>query len=207
LVKKLPAINYRKQYSRNSGMYVSGELNPQVLIIHGPIGSGKSNRAEQIVYRARTKGYRIYGVISRRMLEDRETIGYEAYFPRTGETSPMVYKTPPCEGIWEPLRGPFKYNKAVFEKANDDLVEAAHLMDERMLVVTDEFGHLESRGFGLYPGLLKVVEALRGGGKLLILCRTNKVDNVLKLFPSESKVLVMEANQSDFWTCLGDSFI
>lgn len=207
MVKKLPAINYRKQYSRNSGMYVSGELNPQVLIIHGPIGSGKSNRAEQIVDRARTKDYKVYGIISKRVLEGRETIGYEAYFPRTGEISPMVYKEPPSVGIWEPLRGPFKYNKEVFEKANDDLVEAAHLMDENILVVADEFGHLEARGFGLYPGLLKVVEALPGGGRLLIPCRTNKVDNVLRLFPSESKVLIMEASQPDFWTCLGDSFI
>jgi nucleoside-triphosphatase THEP1 len=182
-------------------------LTPQVLIIHGPVGSGKSNRAEQIVDRALTKGYRVYGVISRRVLEGRETVGYEAYFPRTGETSPMVYKEPPCEGIWEPLRGPFKYNKAVFDKANDDLVEAAHLMDERTLVVTDEFGHLEARGFGLYPGLLNVVNALPGGGRLLIPCRTDKVDNVLRLFQSDTKVLVMEANHRDFWTCLGDSFI
>ena len=187
--------------------HVSDELNPQVLILHGPVGSGKSNRAEQIVDRALTKGYRVYGVISRRVLEGRETIGYEAYFPHTGKTSPMVYKTPPKVGIWEPLRGPFKYNKEVFEKANDDLIEAAHLMDEHTLVVADEYGHLEARGFGLYPGLLKVVEALPGGGRLLIPCRTDKVDNVLRLFVGDTKVMVMEASQPDFWTCLGDSFI
>ncbi|MCW4012038.1 MAG: hypothetical protein NWF07_03500 [Candidatus Bathyarchaeota archaeon] len=182
-------------------------MNPQVLIIHGPIGSGKSNRAEQIVDRALTKGYKVYGVISRRVLEGRETIGYEAYFPRTNETSPMVYKKPPCEGVWEHLRGPFKYNKATFEKATEELIEAAHLMDDRTLVVADEYGHLEARGFGLYPGLLKVVEALPGRGRLLIPCRTDKVDNALRLFAGDSKVLVMETNQPDFWTCLGDSFI
>ena len=183
------------------------ELKPQVLIIHGPIGSGKSNRAEQIVDRARTNGYKVHGVISRRVLQGRETIGYDAYFPNTGETIPMVYKNKPNEEGWEPLRGPFKYNTRTFEKATDDLVEAAHLMDERTLVVADEYGHLEARGFGLYPGILKVVEALPGGGKLLIPCRSDKVDNVLKLFASDTKVLIMEANQYDFWNCLGDSFI
>jgi len=54
---------------------------------------------------------------------------------------------------------------------------------------------------------LKVVEALPGGGKLLIPCRSDKVDNVLELFASDTKVLIMEANQPDFWNCLGDSFI
>ncbi len=184
------------------------ELQPQVLIIHGPVGSGKSNRGEQIADRARVNGYKVYGVISRRVLRDRETIGYDAYFLNTGETMQMVYKSPENKGEWwKPLRGPFLYNEETFKQATDDLLEAAQLMDDRTLVVADEFGHLEARGFGLYPGLLKVVEALPGGGKLLIPCRSDKVDNVLKLFTGETKVLVMEANMKEFWTSLGDSFI
>jgi nucleoside-triphosphatase THEP1 len=184
------------------------ELNPKVLLIHGPIGSGKSRNAEQVVDRAKTKGYKVYGVISRRVQQDRETIGYDAYFPRTGETLLMVYKEPTTAGDqWETLRGPFKYNKRTFERANQDLVEAAHLMDEKTLVVADEFGHLEARGFGLYPGLLRVIEALPGGGRLLVPCRSDKVDNVLRLFPSETKVLIIEAGRKDFLASLGDSFI
>lgn len=184
------------------------KLNPKVLLIHGPIGSGKSRNTEQVVDRAKIKGYKVYGVISRRVLQDRETIGYDAYFPRTGEALPMVYKEPTPEGDqWETLRGPFKYNKRTFERANQDLVEAAHLMDEQTLVVVDEFGHLEAHGLGLYPGLLRVIEALPGGGRLLIPCRSDKVDKVLMLFPAETKVLVIEAGRRDFLASLGDSFI
>jgi nucleoside-triphosphatase THEP1 len=206
-LKNASTITYGKTIFKKQRDSILCELNPPVLIIHGPVGSGKSNRAEQITNRALTNGYKVYGVISRRVLRGMETIGYDAYFPHTGETRPMVYKEPPCEGVWEPLRGPFKYNRQTFEIANEDMVEAAHLMDDHTLVVADEYGHLEARGFGLYPGLLKVVEALPGGGRLLIPCRTDKVDNVLKLFAGDTKVLVMDASQPDFWTCLGDSFI
>jgi nucleoside-triphosphatase THEP1 len=207
LVKKCLDYNLLRSNIQETGSIILCELKPQVLIIHGPIGSGKSNRAEQIADRAKTQGYKVYGVISKRVLKGRETIGYDAYFPNTGETRPMVYKEPPVEGVWEQLRGPFKYNTRTFELAIEDMIEAAHLMDERTLVVADEYGHLEARGFGLNQGIIKVIDALPGGGKLLIPCRSDKVDNVLRLFKAETKVLVMEANRKDFWASLGDSFI
>ena len=184
------------------------ELTPQILIVHGPIGSGKSNRAEQIADRAKVNGYNVYGVISKRVMKERETIGYNGFFPHTGETTPMVYRETEVSGEeWKHLRGPFLYNERAFQKANDALIEAAHLMDEKTLVVIDEYGHLEARGFGLYQGLIRVLDALQGGGRLLILCRTDKIDNVLRLFQKEAKILVLEANRKDFWDSLGDSFI
>ncbi|MGW8180350.1 MAG: hypothetical protein ACWGQW_16560, partial [bacterium] len=125
-----------------------------------------------------------------------------------GKTQQMVYKASEVSGDqWKPLRGPFMYNEDAIRDANDSLVEAAHLMDEKTLAVVDEYGHLEARGYGLYPGLSRVIEALPGGGKLLVLCRTDKIDNVLRLFRVETKVLVMEASMRDFWDSLGDSFI
>jgi len=183
-------------------------LNPQILIVHGPIGSGKSNRAQQVADRAKVNGYNVYGIISRRVMKGRETIGYDGFYPQTMEITPLVYRETEVSGDkWKPLRGPFLYNEKSFQKANDNLTEAAHLMDEKTLVIVDEYGHLEARGFGLYPGLIKVVEALQGGGKLLVLCRTDKIDNVLRLFQNEAKILVMESNRKDFWDSLGDSFI
>ena len=184
------------------------ELNPQILIVHGPIGSGKSNRAQQIADRAKVNGNKVYGIISRRVMKGRETIGYDGFYPQTMETTPMVYRETEVSGEeWKPLRGPFLYNEQAFQKAKDNLIEAAHLMDEKTLVIVDEYGHLEARGFGLYPGLIKVVEALQGGGRLLILCRTDKIDNVISLFHNESKILVLESNRKGFWDSLGDSFI
>jgi len=183
-------------------------LKPQILIIHGPIGSGKSNRAEQISNRAKANGYKVYGVISRRVLRGKETIGYDGYYPYTGETRPMIrVESLIAPSGWKHLRGPYYYNVEAFNLAENHLIEAAHLMNNKTLAVVDEYGHLEASGFGLYPALLRVVEALPGGGKLLILCRTDKVDRVLQLFKTETKVLIMEASRRDFWDSLGDSFI
>ena len=80
-------------------------------------------------------------------------------------------------------------------------------MDVKTLVVANEFGHLEARGFGLYPGLMMVVDSL-GEEKLLVLCRTDKIDSVLRLFnQNEARLLVMEAEQNNFVETLADSFI
>jgi nucleoside-triphosphatase THEP1 len=183
-------------------------LNPQILIVHGSIGSGKTNRAEQIRDRAKVNGYVVYGVISRRVMREKETIGYNGFLIKSNKITPMVYRNTEVSGAkWKPLRGFHVYNEDAFYEAHRELIKAAHLMDEKTLVIIDEYGHLEVRGLGLYPGLLKVVEALRGGGKLLILSRTDKIDNVLKLFQKETKVLIMKSNRRDFWDSLGDSFI
>ena len=184
------------------------ELTPQILIVHGSIGSGKSSRAQQIADRARVNGYKVYGVISKRVMKDKKTIGYDGFFPNNGEVVQLVYNDTEVAGEqWKHLRGSFLYNEDAFQQANDYLVEAAYLMDEKTLVIVDEFGHLEIRGYGLYPGLIKLITALQGGGKLLVLCRTDKIDNILQLFRIGTKVLILKADRHDFWDSLGDSFI
>ena len=187
---------------------IYSRLNPSVLILYGSIGSGKSSRAEQVVNRALVNGYDVYGVISRRVLRGRDTIGYNGFFPQTGNTLQMVYRDTEVLGTnWKPLRGSYVYNETSFQIACEDLIKAAYLMNNKTMVVADEFGHLEERGFGLYPGIIKVVEALQSGGKLLIPCRTDKVDSVLKMFQTDTRILVIEAERRDFWDSLRDSFI
>ena len=184
-------------------------MKPQVLIVYGAIGSGKSKIAEQIADRAKLNGYQVYGVISRRVMKNSETVGYDGLDPQTGKTTKLVYKGTVVTGHnWKPLRGPFWYNVRAFKDANERLIKASNLMDEKTLIIIDEYGYLEARGLGLYPGLSKVVEALSDGGKLLILCRTDKIDNVLRLFAgSEAKLLVMESSRRDLWSSLGDYLI
>jgi nucleoside-triphosphatase THEP1 len=185
-----------------------GKLSYQILVVHGEIASGKTLRGEQIVDRAKVNGFNVHGVLSKRVTEGRDTIGYDMFDVQSGKSQPMVHHNEHVDGDgWEPLRGPFVYKVKAFEEANKLLVEVAYQMDKKTLVVADEYGHLEARGFGLYPGLAKVVDAL-GDGKLLILCRTDKIDSVLRLFnQNETRILVMEAAQKDFMETLADSFI
>ncbi len=183
-------------------------MNYQVLIVHGEIASGKTHRAEQIVDRAKVNGFNVHGVLSKRVKENRDSVGYDMFDLQSGKSQSMVRQSEHVKGEgWKPLKGPFLYNDEAFKEANRLLVNAAYQMDKKTLVVADEYGHLESRGFELYPGLIKVVKAL-GEGKLLVLCRTDKIDDVLRLFnQNETRILVMEAVQKDFMETLADSFI
>ena len=180
-----------------------------MLIVHGEIASGKTRRGEQISDRARVNGYRVRGILCQRVMRDRETIGYDMVDLESKKTRPMVYRETEVRGDeWKPLRGPFLYNEETFKEANRLLTEAAYNMDAKTLVVVDEYGHLESRGFGVYPGLRMFVESLGSGGKLLVLCRTEKIDDVVKVFAQkETSILVMDAGQRDFMETLADSFI
>ena len=150
----------------------------------------------------------MHGVLSRRVRVGRDTIGYDMVDLQSDKTQPMVYRKEHTESEgWKPLRGPFMYSKEAFRDANKLLMEAADRMDEKILVVADEYGHLEDLGFGLYPGLQMVADSL-DEGKLLILCRTDKIDSVLRLFTqNETSILVIEADQREFMETLADSFI
>lgn len=181
----------------------------QVLIIHGEIASGKTRRGEQVSDRARVNGYKVRGILCKRTMKGGETIGYDMVDLESGNAKPMVYKETEIQGDeWKPLRGPFRYNEETFKEANRLLTEAAYGMDARTLVVVDEYGHLEARGFGVYPGLRTVADSLGSGGKLMVLCRTDKIDDVIRVFAQNGVgILVMDTGQRDFMETLADSFI
>jgi nucleoside-triphosphatase THEP1 len=185
-------------------------MNRGTLIIHGPIGGGKTARALELAERARGKGLRVMGVASLRVVEEGETVAYDCLDLSSGARFPLVLLADRAASPdWE-LLGPWKYAFSAqgFSRANLLLAEAASRMDERSLVVVDEYGHIEGLGRGLYPGLVEVAEALRGGGLLAVTCRTDKVDPLLQLLAGrEQRALVLEADREDFWDALGDSFI
>jgi nucleoside-triphosphatase THEP1 len=184
-------------------------LNRRALIIHSPIGGGKTARALELAERAREKNLHVMGVASLRMMEEGETVAYDGLDLASGARFPLVLLVDRADSSdWVKL-GPWKYafSEQGFSRANRLLAEAASKMDERSLVVVDEYGHIEKLGCGLYPGLVKVVEALGRGGRLAVTCRTDKVDPLLRLLSPCERVLVLEADRLDFWAALGDSFI
>jgi len=180
------------------------------LIIHGPIGGGKTTRALELAERGREKSLQVMGVASLRVVEGAETVAYDGLDLSSGARFPLVQLGEgAASSDWVRL-GPWKYEFSVsgFSRANALLAEAASKMNERTLVVVDEYGHIEKLGRGLYPGLVKTVEASDRGGYLAVTCRTDKVDSLLRLLAGrERRVLVLEADRQDFWAALGDSFI
>jgi len=185
-------------------------LNRRALIIQGPIGGGKTIRALELAERAREKKLQVMGVASLRVVEEGETVAYDGLDLASGARFPLVLLGDRAgSSDWVKL-GPWKYSfsEAGFSRANALLAEAAAKMDERSLIVVDEYGHIEKLGRGLYPGLVKAVEAMGRGGCLAVTCRTDKVDSLLKLLSGCSgRIIVQEADSQDFWAALGDSFI
>jgi len=183
-------------------------LKPKALIIHGPIGSGKTQRALELAERARHGGYRVLGLVSIRVTDGGETTGYTGMDLASGARFPLVKLTSLAEGeAWRKL-GEWKYSfsDAGFERANTILEDAAEALDDETMVVADEYGHIELQGMGIHRGVTRVAEALRRGGYMVVLCRTDKVDAVSEILPEEASVLVAEADKPDFWRSLRDWF-
>jgi nucleoside-triphosphatase THEP1 len=183
-------------------------LKPKALIIHGPIGSGKTQRALELTERARQNGYRVLGLVSVRVTVGGETTGYTGMDLASGARFPLVKLTSLAEGEgWRKL-GEWKYSfsEAGFESANAILEDAAEALDDETMVVADEYGHIELQGMGIYRGVTRVAEALKRGGYMAVLCRTDNVNAVLEILPEEASVLVAEAEKPDFWDSLRDWF-
>jgi nucleoside-triphosphatase THEP1 len=79
-------------------------------------------------------------------------------------------------------------------------------MDKNTLIIIDEYGRLEIEREGLYQGFVKVIQSIEHGGRVIILCRTDKTEPLLRFFPGEN-VLLLKADCQNFWESLGDSFI
>jgi len=183
-------------------------LKPRALVIHGPIGCGKTRRALELAEMARQRGYRVLGLVGLRVIEGGETTGYKGMDLAHGERFPLVKLTSLAEGEdWRKL-GKWKYsfNDAGFERANAILMEAAEALDDETVVVADEYGHIELQGMGIHRGVARVAEALKRGGRLVVLCRTDKVEAVVEMLPDEAAVLVAEADSPDLFDGLKDWF-
>ena len=179
------------------------------MIIHGPIGCGKTQRAIELVEKAREAGVRVLGIVSLRLMDGDETLGYEGLDLSTGSRFPMVMLSTLAEGEdWRKLgKWKFSFSDSGFSEANRILADAAAEMDGKAMVVADEYGHIELLGHGIHPGFTRVLESLSRGGRLVVLCRIDKVDAVLGLLQDETRVMVLEADRVDFWESLGDCFI
>ncbi|MCW4048656.1 MAG: AAA family ATPase [Candidatus Bathyarchaeota archaeon] len=183
---------------------------PRVVIIHGQIGSGKTTRALELAENVKSKGQKVMGILSLRVLQGDETIGYMGVDLESGERFPLVIlKTMIDSDDWRPI-GEWKYafSETGFRRANQVLSDAASKMTQDSVVFVDEFGHIELIGEGLASGVKQVVDSLVKGGKMVVLCRTDKIDAVLRFFEEKSaQVLVIEADRGDFLESLGDCFI
>lgn len=185
-------------------------MKSNVLIIHGERASGKTTRVSELVEKAKEEGITVRGVLSKRIMNLGETIGYDGVDLCSGLSFPLARlkgktRSPDWQTVCNLI---YVFSGKGVRRANRILMSAAEEMCESTLIVVDEYGHLEKQGNGLCPGLNNVINSLSKGGSLAVVCRTDKVDDLLDLLSGRNNtVLLMEASRPDFWASLGDSFI
>lgn len=141
------------------------------IIIHGEIGAGKTRLAKQLVAALIERGIKTGGVLSPRILDGDETIGYTIHDLATGEERPFVRLTPP--GI--PI-GKFYLTEDGLALARAAIERATR---STQVVFVDEVGRLECDGKGHAPAVRTL---LRSQALPILLVRSAFVERVVETF-------------------------
>ena len=150
----------------------------RAVILHAPIGGGKTTTVEAVSEGAKSDGLKVMGILSKRVFEGGEKPSYEILELDTGERMSLVKlaSMEPGEG-WESYGNPYYvFSKKGFCSANLALKRAAEELKDGVVVFVDKYGRLESQHKGIHLGAVMVANALRHSGVVVYLCRDDKVD-------------------------------
>jgi len=170
------------------------------VILHAPIGIGKTTTAMAAAERAKTSGLKVMGVLSLRILDRDEYPSYDLLELDTGDCMPLVKPAGEALGDdWESYGNPrFMFSKKGLNSANLALLRGAEAMKDGVIVFVDEYGRLESQHKGIHIGAVMVADSLKHGGVAIYLCRDDKVNEVIDLVMGRaSRVFNIEAGDVD----------
>ena len=170
------------------------------VILHAPIGGGKTTTARTAAERSLADGLKVMGILSLRVIKGREYPSYDLWELDTNEKIPLVKPIDETSGEgWDSFGNPvFIFSRKGFYSANLALQRAAEEMKDGVVVFVDEYGRLESQKKGIHPGAVMVAEGLKRGGVAVFLCREDKVDEIAELVKDKAnRVFNLEAGDAD----------
>jgi nucleoside-triphosphatase THEP1 len=170
------------------------------VILHAPIGGGKTTTAQAAAERAKADGIKVMGILSKRVPDGGEYPSYDLLELDTGKTMPLVKPADKEHSEeWESYGNPrFMFSKRGLYSANLALERAASEMRDGVVVFVDEYGRLESQSKGIHAGALMVAEALKRGGIAIYLCREDKINEVIDLLKDTSaRIFNLEVGDAD----------
>ena len=151
----------------------------RVIIVYGPIGSGKTTTCLELAGRAHSE-VTVAGVITKRVFAGEDVVGYDCIDVSSGEAFPLVRLAGELDDPgWLPLYlEKFVFSTSGFTRANEALTASVASFGRPRLIFVDEFGRLEERGEGLIRGVEVVIGGLRGSDVAVVTCRTNLLSHV-----------------------------
>jgi nucleoside-triphosphatase THEP1 len=141
------------------------------LILHGPIGSGKTTTARRLAQTLAAEGVAIGGVLAPRLVESGSTVGYAVEDLATGERRPLAS----LQGRGVPA-GRYILSEDGLEFAHKAIERALSAVD---VVFVDEVGRLELDGGG---HAASVQAAIDRDTTCVLLVRSGLIDRVLERF-------------------------
>ena len=168
-------------------------LQPKIILWTGPVHSGKTTTAAELVERARAEGFRVAGILSLSIycdgtLRDGALAGFDVTDVQTGARAPLARRD---RGAAEGLAS-FTFSPEGLELGNTALGSAA--ARSAALVVVDEFGPLELRGQGWRPAVDALLSSARG--VVLLVVRERLAHRAARLYASH-RPQVLPAGSAD----------
>ena len=173
------------------------------IIIHAPIGGGKTQTCQKLVARAKVCGIQVDGIVSPCIKCGEETVGYDGVDAASSQTFPLVRLNVDGEDWFNYGTLKYSFSKQGFLRANNIL---SSTMVERSLVIVDEYGRLEKDGNGLSPGFMALSRDLRSG-VLAVACRGDLIDHVKSQLNTDEVFIYQVDDLDAIWRLIVDRLL
>lgn len=121
------------------------------IIVSGSVGAGKTQLSQKVVTRLAERGRRPGGVLSPRVMNSGETLGYDVVDLLTKDRRSFARLNPPGKNV-----GKYFIRPEVLKFANRSINRA---IERPGPVFVDEVGRLELSGGGLSPSVNSLVDS------------------------------------------------
>ncbi len=151
-----------------------------IYILTGAVGSGKTTFLQSLAQELRSAGVILAGFLSLRVMDGKETAGYDLFDIQEGLSRPFLRRMSCGDG----------QNVGAFCLLPEGLAQAERIILRSRtsdLLVVDEIGQLELEGKGLWPALKEVL--FDEQRSFLLVIRRNLVEEYKRIFdPIPAKI-------------------
>lgn len=138
-----------------------------ILVLTGPVGSGKTTFLKELLPKLRARGVPVSGYLSPAVLVDGEPSGYDLLDVKSGRSIPFLRKR--GEAGWQTV-GPYRFLPEGLEAASSSILGSG----SGVLLIVDEVGPAEFSGEGFWPALAEALK--RPSVDCLLVVRESLID-------------------------------